>query len=306
MTMMRAAAWVAIGLGMIGLARADDPLETRKSIQIPPEERGLALQTLGDIEGLHVVFLSEDVEKHSTHGVSGTFTYPEALQQLLLGTDLTFRFFDAQTVMILPINAVQGAPAEPRSPSTSEDETGKVVVASTDTAKQMPQVTITTARESDLKQLEYYRLLASMSRSDYTRIAKTLPFVESGMVKFPAAEGPERRMKLGEHIQSAGLDGMVLWRVFHFTPKKAESQIQIHNSNSVPVFVELDFGKAGLGNGAYAALAPGETAIWSWPPTLCLPTVNHKPYAGLFEGCRDYNVWSATVHVRMLKGWAHG
>jgi hypothetical protein len=154
MTMMRAAAWVAIGLGMIGLARADDPLETRKSIQIPPEELGLALQTLGDIEGLHVVFLSEDVEKHSTHGVSGTFTYPEALQQLLLGTDLTFRFFDAQTVMILPINAVQGAPAEPRSPSTSEDETGKVVVASTDTAKQMPQVTITTARESDLKQLE--------------------------------------------------------------------------------------------------------------------------------------------------------
>jgi hypothetical protein len=34
--------------------------------------------------------------------------------------------------------------------------------------------------------------------------------------------------------------------------------------------------------------------------------VNHKAYAGLFEGCRDYNVWSATVHVRMLKGWIPG
>jgi hypothetical protein len=302
---MRTAIWVAIGLWMIGSARADDLLETRKSIQIPPEELALALQTLGDIEGLHVVFLSEDVAEHKTNGVSGSLTYPEALQQLLSGTDLTFRFFDAQTVMILPINAAQGAPVGPKSVSGSE-ESGKVVVATTDTAKQMPQVTITAARQSDVKQLEYYRLLAAMSRADYKRIAKTLPFVESGMVKFPAAEGPDRRMKLGQHIQSAGLDGMVLWRVFNLTAKQAESQIQIHNSNAVPVFVEIDFGRADLGNGAYAALAPGETAIWSWPPTLCLPTVNHKAYAGLFEGCRDYNIWSATVHVRMLKGWVPG
>lgn len=293
---MRTAIWVALGLCMIGSARADDLLETRKSIQIPPEELGLALQTLGDIEGLHVVFLSEDVAQHETNGVSGSLTYPEALQQLLRGTDLTFRFFDAQTVMILPINAAQGAPVEPKS----------AVVASTDTAAQMPQVIITAAGQSDVKQLEYYRLLAAMSRADYERIAKTLPFVESGIVKFPAAEGPDRRMKLGQHIQSAGLDGMVLWRVFNLTAKQAESQIQIHNSNAVPVFVEIDFGKADLGSGGYAALAPGETAIWSWPPTLCLPTVNHKAYAGLFEGCRDYNIWSATVHVRMLKGWVPG
>lgn len=296
---MRTAVWVAVCLFMIGLARADDLLETRKSIQIPAGELRLALERLGDIEGLHVVFLSEDVEKHNTDGVSGNFTYPEALQQLLRGTDLTFRFFDAQTVMILPIGAAQSPAAE----------TGKVVVAATDSndaLKQMPLVTITAPRQSDVKQLEYYRLLAAMSRSDYQRIAKTLPFVESGIVKFPAAEGPDRRMKLGQHIQSAGLDGMVLWRVFRLTPQKVESQIQIHNSNSVPVFVELDFGRADVGNGIYAALAPGETATWSWPATLCLPTVNHKAYAGLYEGCRDYNVWSATVHVRMVKGWVPG
>jgi secretin/TonB-like protein len=305
-TVMRAAVMVAIGLGMIASARADDLLEIRKPIQIPPEELGLALQTLGDIEGLHVVFLSEDVEKRNAHGVSGTLTYPEALQQLLSGTDLTFRFFDAQTVMILPISAAQGAPAEPKPTPVSDVDAGKVVVAALDTVKQMPQVTITATRQSDAKQLEYYRLLAALSRSDYQRIAKTLPFVESGIVKFPGAEGPQHRLKSGQHIQSAGLDGMVLWRVFNITPKKAESQIQIHNSNSVPVFVELDFGRAGLGKGAYAALAPGETAIWSWPPTLCLPTVGHKTYEGLFEGCEDYNVWPATVHVRMLKGWLPG
>jgi len=298
--------WVAIGLWMIGAARADDLLETRKPIQIPPEGLQVALQTLGEIEGVHVVFFSEDVEKRNTNGASGSLTYAEALAQLLQGTDLTFRFFDPQTVMILRISAAQGAPGEPKSASGSGDESGKVVVASMDVATQLPLVTITATRPSDLRQLEYYRLLSAMSRSDYKRIAKTLPFVESGIVKFPAADGPDRRMKLGQHIQSAGLDGMVLWRVFNLTPKKAESQIQVHNSNSVPVFVELDFGRADLGNGAYVALAPGETAIWSWPATLCLPTVNHKAYAGLFEGCRDYNVWSATVHVRTLKGWAPG
>jgi len=305
--MMRVAVWIAVGLVMIGSARADDLLETRKSIQIPPEELGLALQALGDLEGLHVVFLSEDVAKHNTNGASGSLTYPEALEQLLRGTDLTFRFFDAQTVMILPINAALGARGEPKSVLGSSEGSGeKVIVAATDTVRQMPQVTITASRQSDAKQLEYYRLLAATSRSDYNRIAKTLPFVESGIVKFPAAEGPDRRMKLGQHIQSAALDGMVLWRVFDLTPKQARSQIQIHNSNSVPVFVEIDFGRADLGKGAYAALAPGETAIWSWPPTLCLPTVNHKAYAGLYRGCRDYNVWSATVHVRMLKGWVPG
>jgi iron complex outermembrane receptor protein len=159
--------WVSIGLLMIGVARADDLLETRKSIQIPPGELRVALQALGEVEGLHVVFLSEDVEKRNTFGVSGSLTYPEALQQLLRGTDLTFRFFDAQTVMILPVNAAQGAPVEPHSTAGSEDEAGKVVVASTDTAKQMPQVTIIAARQADVKQLEYYRLLAAMSRSDY-------------------------------------------------------------------------------------------------------------------------------------------
>jgi iron complex outermembrane recepter protein len=102
---MRIAVWVAIGLWMIGVARADDLLETRKSIQIPPGELRVALQALGEVEGLHVVFLSEDVERRNTSGVSGSLTYPEALQQLLRGTDLTFRFFDAQTVMILPVNA---------------------------------------------------------------------------------------------------------------------------------------------------------------------------------------------------------
>jgi hypothetical protein len=298
---MRTAVWVAIGLWVIGSARADDLLETRKPVQIPPEELRVALQTFGEIEGLHVVFLSEDVETLNTSGVSGSLTYTEALEQLLRGTDLTYRFLKPQTVMILPTSVAQGAPVKPKSTSGPGDEMGKTVVASVDARGLMPQVTITAARQSDAQQLEYFRLLAAMSRSDYKRLAKTLPFVESGIVKFPAASGPDHRLALGQHIQSAGLDGMVLWRVINLTPKKAESQIQIHNDNSVPVFVELDFGRADLGNGAYAALAPGETAIWSWPPTLCLPVVPRRAYAGLFEGCRDYNVWAATVHVRMLK-----
>jgi hypothetical protein len=302
-TVMRTAAWVAIGLWMIGSARADDLLETRKPIQISPEELRVALQTFGEIQGLRVVFLLEDVEGRNTYGVSGSLTHTEALEQVLRGTDLTYRFLDPQTVMIVPTSAAQETPDEPGSTSGSVDGTGKVVVASADAATRLPQITITAARQVDATQLEYFRLLAAMPRSDYKRLAKTLPFEESGIVRFPAADGPDRRLPLGQHIQSAGLAGMVLWRVIGLTPKQAETQIQIHNDNSIPVFVELDFGKHALGSGAYAGLAPGETAIWSWPPTLCLPTIGHKTYEGLWEGCTAYNILGATVHVRMLKQW---
>jgi len=179
-------------------------------------------------------------------------------------------------------------------------------VASVDAGLRMPQVTITSARQTDTHPLDYYRLLAAMSRSDYKRVAKALPFVESGTVRFPAADWSQRgsqdeRLPLGTHIQSAKLHGMVLWRVFKLTPTKAESQMQIHNDNTVPVFVELDFGRADLGNGAYAALAPGETAIWSWHPTFCVPTLPNRPLARLADGCMHYNILGATVHVRMLK-----
>ncbi len=293
---MRTAVLVAILSWMIGSARADDLVEAPKPIQIPPEELRVALQTFGDIEGLRLVFLSEDVEKRDTHGVNGRFTCPQALEQLLRGTDLTFRFFDPKTVMILPISVVDGVPVEPRSTSGLGDENGKIVVASVEDAARLPLVTITATKPSDASRLEYYRSLAKMSRSDYKRTVETLPFVKSGIVKFP-----EERMKLGQHIQSAVLDGMVLWRVFKLTPTRAESQLQVHNSNSVPVFVELDFGKADLGKGAYAALAPGETAIWSSPPTICVPFLP----LGLVDGCGDYfyKIWAATVHVQMLKGW---
>jgi hypothetical protein len=65
----------------------------------------LALQTLGQIEGLHVVFLSEDVGTRNVSSVGGSLTFAEALGQLLQGTHLTFQLSDPRTVMILPIGA---------------------------------------------------------------------------------------------------------------------------------------------------------------------------------------------------------
>jgi hypothetical protein len=150
---MRTAVLIAIGLWIVTSARADTLVGTRRSIQIPSEHLRVALQALGDIEGLHVVFLSEDVEKWDTSGVSGSLTGAEALGQLLRGTDLTFRFVDPQTVMVLPIDAAQGA----------------LVAPSTDPPKQLALVTVTANRPSDGKPQ-----LTGTTRAEYERSAKAL------------------------------------------------------------------------------------------------------------------------------------
>lgn len=211
---MQTAVWVAVCLSMIGLARAADVTNVaRKRIQLGPQELGAALQKFGELEGLHIVFLSEDVQNRHTSGVSGSLTYAEALEQLLRGTDLTYRFLETLTVMILPASGMPGAPVEPKSASGSEDDARKGIVASIDAGTPARQVTITAARQSDAQQLEYFRLLSAMSRSEYKRLVKTLPFVDVGTVHFPGGKGPEGRLPLGQHIQAGGVDGLVVWRV---------------------------------------------------------------------------------------------
>jgi hypothetical protein len=152
-----------------------------------------------------------------------------------------------------------------------------------------------------------------MPRAQYQRLVKTLSFVDLGTVRFPGV-GVDRlhhRLPLGRHVQTADVDGIVLARVFTFTTKNAASQMQIHNRNAFPIFVEIDYGSTALGNGGYVALAPGEArALWSWDPTLCLPLVKGtKMLPGaktLPADCNEYNIWPGTARVRTLKEWKPG
>jgi len=88
-----------VGLSHGGESRAS----IRKTISIPAEGLGAALQTLSKEQDVQVVFMLEDVERLSTPGVSGEMTLDEALSQLLQGTGLKYEYVDEETVTIVPM-----------------------------------------------------------------------------------------------------------------------------------------------------------------------------------------------------------
>ena len=96
-----AASVVALTLCIIVVAIADDPLAPlKKTTNIPAQSLGAALQELAKERGFQIVFVSEDVNSLRTGGAVGDLTPTEALQKLLEGTGLTFRYLDEKTVVI--------------------------------------------------------------------------------------------------------------------------------------------------------------------------------------------------------------
>lgn len=93
-------------LSLVGLSvAADVQASIKKDIRIPAGGLGPALQALSEERRIHVVFISEDVNKLLTKGASGSLTIDEALHQLLNGTGLTFQYIDNETVSIVPVAA---------------------------------------------------------------------------------------------------------------------------------------------------------------------------------------------------------
>ena len=97
-----AASVVALTLCIIVVAIADDPLAPlKRTTNIPAQSLGAALQELAKERGFQIVYVSEDVNSLRTGGAVGDLTPTEALQKLLEGTGLTFRYLDEKTVVIL-------------------------------------------------------------------------------------------------------------------------------------------------------------------------------------------------------------
>src|SRR5262249_45378547 len=94
-----------VGLSVAGEAQAS----IRKSINIPAGGLGPALQVLSTEGHVHIVFISEDVQRLRTQGASGTLTVDEVLEQLLNGTGLTYRYIDDDTISIVPVAALPTA-----------------------------------------------------------------------------------------------------------------------------------------------------------------------------------------------------
>jgi iron complex outermembrane recepter protein len=97
-----AASVVALTLCIMVVAIADDALApVKRATNIPAQSLGAALQELAKERGFQIVYVSEEVNSLRTKGAVGDLTPTEALQKLLEGTGLTFRYLDEKTVVIL-------------------------------------------------------------------------------------------------------------------------------------------------------------------------------------------------------------
>jgi catecholate siderophore receptor len=69
--------------------------------EIPPGPLGPALAAFSEVTGLEVKVAEEGVRQLGSPGVSGLYTPHQALERLLDGTDVTFRFTGAQQVTLV-------------------------------------------------------------------------------------------------------------------------------------------------------------------------------------------------------------
>jgi iron complex outermembrane recepter protein len=125
----------AISLSIVGLATADDAKAAlRKPVSISAEGLGPALTTLAKEFDFQVLYRTELVGKLRTEGVSGAMTAAEALEHVLSGTGLTYRYVDDKTVTIVPTptgpaslsSEQEGAVPKATSENSSAKQEGKV------------------------------------------------------------------------------------------------------------------------------------------------------------------------------------
>jgi secretin/TonB-like protein len=182
---------------------ADVDASVRKATSIPAEELVPALKTLARERGLQVVFQSEVVGSAHTQGALGSFTAAQALEQLLSGTGLTYRYLDDKTVTILPSSPSSSTPnaAAVHSPTPSRPDP----TLAKDASKALPQVTVETQRDALRERMyEFVRGITRDTRSYRESLARwrvPLCFLVAGL---PKAEDEFVLERLSQIAISAG------------------------------------------------------------------------------------------------------
>ncbi|HMH29978.1 MAG TPA: TonB-dependent receptor [Steroidobacteraceae bacterium] len=129
----------AVCISVVGLALANSvSASIREPTHISAQGLGPALKQLAQSRGLQVLYLSNTVRDVRTNGANGDMTANEALEQLLSGTGLTYRYLDDNTVTVVPVSnsslsegagvtlqappggALSSTPAEKAKPSTAD------------------------------------------------------------------------------------------------------------------------------------------------------------------------------------------
>lgn len=125
------AAAASLGLVFVGLSMPADGQAAinRLPTDIPPEALAPALRSLAKELNFQIVFASKEVASLRTHGAVGQFTPSEALEKVLSGTGMTYRYVDAHTLTVVPIAGAERTPpaATPSAPapSTPSQDDGK-------------------------------------------------------------------------------------------------------------------------------------------------------------------------------------
>jgi outer membrane receptor protein involved in Fe transport len=190
------------------------PMET----YVPPDVNlGDALRDLARMRHLQIVYVSAQAHNLQTHGAAGILSATEALEQLLQGTGLEFKFLDAETVEILPQPSGSSlsasippptppAPARPRSSAppraTKPPATASAASAA---ARELQEVTVSASAISilgyeaptpvtaiSLQQLQ------SEARTDVADVLRNLP-------PYSGSPSPENSDYAG--LVSAGIQG---------------------------------------------------------------------------------------------------
>lgn len=128
------------GLGSLGLilwatvaipaAHAQDMGARAIVHRIPGSALGTAISRFGDSAGLQILYPADLVRDKKTNGISGQFTTQQALERLLDGTGLGYRFTDPNTVTI----------TDPAAPTGGVSADGSIL---------LDTITVTTGRHKN-------------------------------------------------------------------------------------------------------------------------------------------------------------
>jgi iron complex outermembrane recepter protein len=135
---------------MVGVASADNAgAVVRKPTNIAAQDLGPALKQLAQSRGLQVLYLSSTVRAVHTRGANGDITANEALDQLLDGTGLAYRYLDDNTVTVvpksdltvsdgagtsLPVPAGDATAADSHAPKAKAPDTNKILLVQAESA----------------------------------------------------------------------------------------------------------------------------------------------------------------------------
>src|SRR5882762_7324936 len=117
-TLAVAVACLTIG-GIAGAGEATASI--RKPTDIPAQGLGPALTSLAKEFDFQVLYRTEVVGTLRTQGASGTMTAAEALQNVLSGTGLTYKYLDEKTVTIVSASTVGAEQSTPQNGPGSSD-----------------------------------------------------------------------------------------------------------------------------------------------------------------------------------------